>query len=233
LFYYKYSAEKMIAMNLQRLDNSLPLKPITMFNALPSESLAGVLARAYHGDSAFKYVIPDSEARHILSPWVFRSAVRTGRLYGEVLRTQMGDGAAVWFSPFYDVSLRQIVRDALLSMPFKVDRGIIRRTMKLGAHLQEVREWLAPIPHWYLMFLGATASEESSIGAGCIEPILLRADSAGIPCYLETFDEEKLGFYKGYGFRITGAGRIAGDGPNFWAMTRAQSISSLPCVHGI
>src|SRR5262245_38776331 len=135
--YYKYSAEKTIAMNLQRLDNSQQLKPVKLFNALPAESLAWVLARAYHGNSAFKYVIPDSEARRTLSPWVFRSAVRAGQLYGEVRRAEMGDGAALWISPFYDVSLRQVVRDALRSMPFKVDRGIIRRSMKLGAHLQE------------------------------------------------------------------------------------------------
>jgi hypothetical protein len=48
-----------------------------------------------------------------------------------------------------------------------------------------------------------------------------------MPCYLETFSEKRLAFYKNYGFRITGAGRIPGGGPNFWAMTRAAVKSPL------
>jgi hypothetical protein len=54
-----------------------------------------------------------------------------------------------------------------------------------------------------------------------MEPVLLKANASGIPCYLETFNEKKLGFYKRLGFRIVGAGRIPGGGPPFWAMTRA------------
>ena len=81
---------------------------------------------------------------------------------------------------------------------------------------------LAPFPHWYLMMLGAeTYHTEKAIGEALLEPVLLRADSAGIPCYLETFSEEKLAFFKSYGFRITGAGWIPVGRPNFWAMIRA------------
>jgi hypothetical protein len=73
------------------------------------------------------------------------------------------------------------------------------------------------------MVLGAeTRRREKAIGEALIEPVLLRADSTGTPCYLETFSEEKLAFYKCYGFQIAGAGRIL-RGPNFWALTRAPA----------
>jgi GNAT superfamily N-acetyltransferase len=147
--------------------------------------------------------------------------IRAGHLHGEVNTTDSGNSAAVWISPLYDVSVRRMVRAALLSMPFGVASGIARRCLKMAATVEEVRKRLAPVPHWYLMALGLRASQtEKGFGEALIQPVLLRADSAGIPCYLETFSEEKLRFFKSYGFRITGAGRIPGGGPNFWAMTR-------------
>lgn len=63
-----------------------------------------------------------------------------------------------------------------------------------------------------------------------IEPVLSRADSTGMPCYLETFSEKRLSFYKDFGFRITGAGRIPDEGPNFWAMTRAAGSAGLVSI---
>jgi hypothetical protein len=108
-------------------------------------------------------------------------------------------------------------------MPFVLGGGIARRCLKIAANVQEVRKRLAPAPHWYLMVLGAeTRRREKAIGEALIEPVLLRADSTGTPCYLETFSEEKLAFYKSYGFQIAGAGRIL-RGPSFWALTRAPA----------
>jgi hypothetical protein len=209
-------------MNLQRLVHSLQYNAATQLEASQMDARANVLSHAYHKEPYLAYLIPDAEARRIVSPWLFLSVIRAGQLYGEINTTESGDGAAVWISPFYDVSLRRRVRAALMSMPFGVGWGIARRCLKMAANVEEVRKRLAPVPHWYLMALGVRTSQpEKAIGEALIEPVLLRADSSGIPCYLETFSEEKLAFYKSYGFRITGAGRIPGGGPNFWAMTRA------------
>jgi hypothetical protein len=54
-----------------------------------------------------------------------------------------------------------------------------------------------------------------------IKPGLARADSDGLPCYLETFQERHLAFYEEHGFQIAGAGCIP-DGPNFWTMIRTS-----------
>ena len=102
------------------------------------------------------------------------------------------------------------------------------RYMRLGASVEEVRKRLVPGLHWYLMVFGAEASyPEKSISETLIEPVLSRADSTGMPCYLETFSEKRLAFYKDFSFRITGAGRIPDGGPNFWAMTRAAMHTAL------
>jgi hypothetical protein len=68
---------------------------------------------------------------------------------------------------------------------------------------------------------GVEASKpEKAIAGALIEPVLSRADSDGLPCYLETFDERDLPFYEERCFRIAGAGRIPGGGPNFWALMK-------------
>ena len=58
-----------------------------------------------------------------------------------------------------------------------------------------------------------------------IEPILERADSSGLPCYLETFNDKNLSFYKDEGFRIAAAGNIPHGGLDFWAMIREPRSS--------
>ena len=59
---------------------------------------------------------------------------------------------------------------------------------------------------------------DRAIGAALLEPVLSRADSSGLSCYLETFQETDLSFYESCGFRVQGAGQIPGGGPNFWAL---------------
>jgi len=208
-------------MNLERLDSSQQFNLATRLDTYKVDALASILSQACYKEPNITYLIPDVEARRILRPWLFVSVIRAGQLYGEITQIEDGRGAAVWISPLYDVSLSQVVRAALRSMPFAVERRIARVCMKMAATVQDVRRRLAPIPHWYLIALGAESRREKAIGERLIEPVLLRADSAGTPCYLETFTEEGLRFYESYGFRIAGAGRIPGGGPNFWALMRA------------
>jgi hypothetical protein len=71
------------------------------------------------------------------------------------------------------------------------------------------------------MTLGMESAQDwNCIGRRLIKPVLARADSGGVPCYLETFNEKDLPFYKTHGFRIIAAGGIPGGGPDFWAMVR-------------
>jgi GNAT superfamily N-acetyltransferase len=87
------------------------------------------------------------------------------------------------------------------------------------------RRRLAPEFHWYLMALGVEPSKQrKGLGTRLIEPILACADSSGLPCYLETFNERNLAFYGRQGFRIAAAGNLPG-GPDFWAMIRAPQSS--------
>jgi ribosomal protein S18 acetylase RimI-like enzyme len=212
-------------MNLERINDPQPLNPVVRLGTAQVDFLAAVLGEACYNDPHFVYMIPDEHIRRRVSPWFFQSAIRAGQSYGEIYTTETTEGGALWLRPEHDLTFGRMVRTGMMAMPFKLEWGISRRCLKLGASIAEVRKRLAPSPHWYLMALGVeTSSQENAIAGALLEPVLSQADSTGISCYLETFNERELGFYKSYGFRIVGAGKIPGGGPSFWTLSRAGSI---------
>jgi hypothetical protein len=150
-----------------------------------------------HNETNLEYMVGDEDTRRIIG---------TGQLCGEVHTTENQVGVALWIRPENDLFFR-------------------RTSPRMPS--EDVRKRLAPTPHWYLMVLAADASQpEKTIYAALIEPVLSRADETGMPCYLETISANRLAFFQDCGFQITGAGRISGGGPNFWAMSRA-AVSPL------
>jgi hypothetical protein len=163
---------------------------------LDVNALALALVRIFHDEPNFAYRISNEEKRRQLLFRFFRLAIRVSQIYGETYTTEDADSCALWIRPEHNVTLGRMVRPGL------------------------------PTAHWYLMALGVESSEEEdAIGAALIEPILSRADSTGVSCYLETFNEQRLRFFKDHGFRIMGAGQIGREGPQFWTMVRPARVS--------
>src|SRR6266850_6294186 len=215
-------------MNLQRLDNPQQLSLAPRLEPSQVDSLATVLSRTFQNEPELVYMLPDEQARRMVSPSLFLSAIRAGQRYGEIHTTENADGVAVWIRPEHDLAFRRMVRTGLMDFRFNLGWEYTSRYMKLGVNIEEVRKRLAPSAHWYLMVLGVEISTPAKvIGDALMAPVLSRADSTGMPCYLETFSEKRLGLYKDFGFRIAGGGRIPDGGPNFWAMTRAAVKSAL------
>jgi hypothetical protein len=184
------------------------------------DSLATVLSGALQNEPNFKYLIPDEQARRTILPWFFRAvAIRACHVYGEIYTTPTIEGGALWISPGHTPAFEEMVRREMLAMPFKLGWTSFRRCVNLAARLEAVRKRLVRGPHWYLMVHGVKSSkQERAIGAALLEPVLSRADSYGLPCYLETFQEKDLPLYEACGFRVQGAGQIPGGGPIFWAL---------------
>jgi hypothetical protein len=184
--------------------------------------LAIILSRAFHEQPTFTYLIPDERERRAVLPWFFRSlAIRASQFCGEIYTTETVQGGALWISPGRAHTFGRVLRTGMLTAPFRLGKASFRRCLSLKARLEEVHRRVASGPHWYLMALGVeSADKDNIIRAALIDPMLSRADSDGLPCYLESFNPADLPFYKSRGFRIEGAGRIAGGGPNFWALLR-------------
>jgi hypothetical protein len=215
-------------MNLERRVTSLEPNPAPDPGQPYAEVLASVLERNFHNEPNLVYLIPNEQERRHASRLFFLSAISAGQLYGEIHTTERANSVAVWIRPEHDLSFHRLLRTELMTWPFNGGWEHTTRYMKLCASIEASRQRLAPRPHWYLMFLGMDMSTGPDvIRKSLIEPVLSCAESAEVFCYLETFSESTLVFYKECGFRIAGAGRIPDGGPNFWAMTRpARTIRS-------
>jgi ribosomal protein S18 acetylase RimI-like enzyme len=59
-----------------------------------------------------------------------------------------------------------------------------------------------PAAHWYVMVVGVEpAAQGSGVGRALLQPIMDRAQAAGLPCYLETAQPNNVAFYEHLGFR--------------------------------
>ena len=215
-------------MNLQRLVNPVLLNTVVPLEASHVEALVTTLSGALHDEPNFLYMVPDERTRRIVLPSFFRSAIRAGERYGEIHMTENADAVAIWIRPEHNRPFRRLMQTAFMPLPFNQRWEFTTRYMNVYVSVEEARKRVAPVPHWYLMFLGVEASQpENVIREVLIEPMLCRADSRGMSCYLETHSENRLAFYEECGFRIGAAGRTSEGGPDFWAMTRAAVQSAI------
>ena len=77
------------------------------------------------------------------------------------------------------------------------------------------------VPHYYLGAVGTRADARCrGLGATVLRPVLDRAESDGIPAYLETSAASNVRFYEGLGFAVTAEIDLPGGGPHVWAMKR-------------
>ncbi|MCL6282123.1 GNAT family N-acetyltransferase [Ruegeria sp. 2012CJ41-6] len=76
-------------------------------------------------------------------------------------------------------------------------------------------------PHFYLYAIGTTlAGRGKGMGGKLLKAGLEQADKAGLPAYLESSKEENIGFYRNYGFEVTGTCHPVEGCPKEWLMWR-------------
>ena len=187
-----------------------------------THALANVLSRALFNDPCFTYMVPDDNERRSVLPAFLNSVIGAGHSHGECYTTPAFEGGAVGIRSDHAATFQRSVWTRLSATNFTLSRSSLRRSIRLSTRLEQVRQELVRIPHWHLIALGLDPQNERFLsGSGLLQPVLSRADSDGFCCYLETFQERSLSFYKEQGFRIEGCGRISESGPRFWAMIRA------------
>jgi len=204
------------------------VNPAVRIRASQIGSLGSVLSRAFDKDSVVEYILPDERTRPSVLSWFFNSvAIPTSRLCGEIYTTMNVDGGALWIGPRAQLTIGHLIRTEFPSLWFQWEWASLRRCINVGLQLDKVHERLIRGPHWRLLALALEPSKPKENAGKLLEPVLSRADSDGLPCYVETFNESDLAFYKRHGFRIGGGGNIPRGGPDFWAMIRAPQAASL------
>jgi ribosomal protein S18 acetylase RimI-like enzyme len=181
-----------------------------------------VAARAFWDDPMFNFFTPDLLAQHKNNVGFFAGGIRDCAAHGEVWVAKLGPtlaGVAAWLPPgvFPATSGMRAVRQGLRVVP-SVLRGQQRR---IGYKM--LNEMTARHPHeehWYLAVLATDPSYQGrGIGRALLEPMLARADEAGVATYLETQKESNLAYYGRYGFAIVDKFSVD-TSPPLWQMQR-------------
>jgi ribosomal protein S18 acetylase RimI-like enzyme len=190
---------------------------------------AGVLLSVSHGEyPAFRHVYPASDVRRrALVPFMTISAADAAPFAASTVARDSGGlvGVALWLPPgaFPWSRLRKIrATPALLRTALAAPRSF-----PAFAHIGAAAERVHPRqPHWYLEALGVhPRGQGRGVGTVLMEEGLRRADSSGLPCYLETSDPANEAFYRRLGFEVVEPRleHIRG-GPPYLAMRRAPSL---------
>jgi ribosomal protein S18 acetylase RimI-like enzyme len=178
-----------------------------------------MLARAFHDDPAWRWVIRDPERRGRLLPWLFRvgfdiTVADVWTTPGEIA------GAARWLPPGRAQLRVAPALRAAVTTPLRLGSAT-GRFFAYGRAVELLRAHVAPGPHWYLAGIGVDpGAQRRGIGAALLRPGIEGAQRDGVPAVLLTNNERNLSFYERHGFRVVAEGATPEEGPHAWAMVR-------------
>ena len=196
---------------------------VTQLVASQIEEAGEVLGRAFFDDPATIYVLPEDAERADPLTWFMTGAARYGHIYGEVNTTEATvEGAAIWLPPEnWEMSPERMEEAGLGELESNFGPEAHERFNNFFGHLGELHERDVQPRHWYLFILGVDPPRQGQgVGSALIQPVLARADSEGLPCYLETTKAINVPFYQRHGFEVVLEDDMPGGGPRFWTMKR-------------
>jgi ribosomal protein S18 acetylase RimI-like enzyme len=184
---------------------------------------AATLARAFHDDPLMVYAIPDPAERTRLLPDVYARMTRFGVLTGEVYVTAGAvEGVAVWLPPNAKWTRENIEASGMHETATLIGDDAYQRYREVVGREWQARERDMTGPCWYLFLLGVEPSRQRrGLGGALMRPILERANTEQLACYLETENQRNVAFYLKQGFDVIVNGEEAGaSGVRFWTFRR-------------
>ena len=182
-----------------------------------------VLARAFHDDPHWCWVLPCESRRAQVMPWFMEAWAKYCRKHGEAYTTTgKVEGAALWIPPGkYPLSAAGMMLGGMMLVPLKFGRPAFGRLLSSLSYYDRLHQRDVPPRHWYLPTLGIDPTRQGQgIGGALLQPVLARADAEGLFCYLETEKEENVRFYRRHGFEVAAEHDLPSGGPHFWTMRR-------------
>lgn len=179
-------------------------------------ALSRALARAFHDDPVFRWVIPDAAARRARLPALFAAFAEVYLRHGETYVTGQDAGAALW-APAGSEPVPADQADRLgarmsAALQDDVDRGLQIQELVDQHHPEQ--------PCFYLQFVGVVPEHQGGgLGSRLLTTVLQRCDATGTPAYLEATSEGNRRLYERHGFDTVGALSLP-QGPALWPMWR-------------
>jgi ribosomal protein S18 acetylase RimI-like enzyme len=166
--------------------------------------LKGVLARAFDDDPFLNWFIRQDGKRNQRFERAMEVALT--KMSNGMNETWMGtefEGGALWRRPG-EVKISAL-QSLALTPPFASVTGWsgLARFVNAMNQFDKKHEHYAPGDHYYLFVLGVEPELQGrGVGGQLIKPVLDRADSENLPCYLESSNPRNIPFYERHGFRV-------------------------------
>ena len=184
-------------------------------------ALGRVLARAFHDDPVFRWLVPDDDVRAAATPGFFAAMARHHFLGGggiEVAHSEHGIGAATLWDPPGRWQQQPLEQIAMLPAVVRAFRG---RRAAARALSEEMKKNHPEEPHWYLAVIGSDPMVRGGgFGQALMRSRLDRCDAEAAPAYLESSHPDNIPYYQRFGFDVIGEIRAPGGGPSLWPMWR-------------
>lgn len=163
-------------------------------------------------DPVMRWIIPEDELYYAPGGEVYRGPVLSWLAWDHVWCTDDSVAFAAWIPPGRPKV--EWTADPPLE-PHPPDR--VERYRIIGP---VVEENTPAEPHWYLQMLATHPDwQRQGLGSALMRVMFERAESEGLPCYLETETVENVAFYRHHGFEVRSEWDIP-TGPHMWGMLR-------------
>jgi len=197
------------------------LRPFEIREATADEvpKVAAALAEAFVKEPVFTFLVPGR----------LRQEARLRRMFAvEIELYVLANGGTVWTTSGYDGAVAELPPGAW-EMPKSITgRETLKWMWAFGTRLprairvqRAMAERHLREPHFYVRTVGVrTALQGQGVGSMLMQPTLERADSAGLPTYIEASSERSAALYERLGFLHMGVLQLPEGGPPVWPMRR-------------
>jgi ribosomal protein S18 acetylase RimI-like enzyme len=182
---------------------------------------AGIVAAAFYDYPQIRFYFPDEKRRKRWLAWYMERVLNTALSFGEVFAAADMSGVLFILPPAHTrLSDRDYVKNGFLRAPLVIGLRRYRAVSACEAYVADAQEKLmAGRPHYYLWGLVADpATQRSGAGTALLDAFLKRADTEGLPVYLETHKAENVAYYERRGFKLIHQDAVPEYGLDFWCL---------------
>jgi GNAT superfamily N-acetyltransferase len=180
--------------------------------------VAAMLGDAFSNDPFYTWLLPGS----------LRLQARLRTMFAAEMEQYVVPNGTVWTTSGFDGAVAELPPGAW-EMPksmtgkeaLKWTRALGRRLLLAGRVRRAMEERHLREPHFYVRTVGVrTAMRRQGLGSALMQPTLERADSAGLPAYIEASSERSAALYERLGFVHMDVLDLPEGGPPLWLMRR-------------
>jgi GNAT superfamily N-acetyltransferase len=180
--------------------------------------VAAGLADAFINDPFFTWLLPGS----------LRLQARLRAMFATEMEQYVVPNGTVWTTSGYDGAVTELPPGAWeMALSFtgkealKWMRAFGTRLGLAGRVHRAMEERHPREPHFYVRTVGVRpALQGQGVGSALMQPTLERADSAGLPTYIEASSERSAALYERLGFVHMDVLELPEGGPPLWLMRR-------------